>query len=258
MCRIWLLLVSVSFSLDLAPYAKILKSVVKEKEYSLDGVKFTQSYVDYKKLKESPVLQKLLNQQRQVFVKAIPPIQKQAKLSFWINAYNFFTLVDVQAHFPISSMKQIGWKQKNHVVNGKRLSLDKIEHALIRPLGEAKIHFAINCASVGCPSLRSEVYTPQNLQHELVASVKNSLKNPLHLRPYEGGFFSSKGVSATKIFSWFGNDFKSVAEFVNKFGPKTLTQKKVHTNIDYDWRLNTKENMLDAFAKLKAILPNLR
>ena len=258
MFQVLLLLISVSFSLDLVPYAKILKSVVEEKEYSLDGDKFTQSHVDYKKLKESSALQKLLNQQIQLFAKANPPIEKQAKLSFWINAYNFFTLVDVQTHFPISSMKQIGWKQKNHIVNGKKLSLDKIEHSLIRPLGDAKIHFAINCASVGCPSLKPEPYTPQNLQSELVASVTNSLKNPMHLRPYEGWFFSSKGVSATKIFSWFRKDFKSIEAFVNKFGPKSLIKKKVYTNIDYDWRLNTKENVLEAFAKLKGKLTNLR
>ena len=251
MYRILLLLISFSFSIELAPYTKILENVVGEKEYSLDGLKFTHTYVDYKKLKESSALQTLLKQQLQLFAKAQPPTEKQAKLSFWINAYNFFTLVDVQSHFPIKSMKKIGWKKKHHIVNGKRLSLDKIEHSLIRPLGEAKVHFAMNCASVGCPTLRPKPYTPQNLQAELVASVKNSLKNPLHLRSHDGWFFSSKGVSASKIFTWFRKDFKSVEGFINSFAPKSLANKKVYTNIDYNWSLNTKSNVLKAFAELK-------
>lgn len=258
MYRFLLFLISFSFCTDVSSYAKILESVVGIKRYEFNGIKFTQTYVDYAKLKGDLYYQTLINQQIKVYATAKPPAKKQAKLSFWINAYNFFTLVDAQAHFPLKSMKDVGWKNKNHTVNGKKLSLDEIEHKYIRPLGDPKIHFAINCASVGCANLKRKPYNSKRLQFQLRLAVKNSLKNPLHLRPHEGAMNSSKGVAATKLFEWYGLDFENVEDFIKKYGPVALTGKKVHLDIEFDWRINTKKNVLSAFSDLEAQLPKLK
>jgi hypothetical protein len=258
MYRILLVFISFSFCVDVSYFAKILESVVESKRYEFNGIKFTQTYVDYAKLKGDLYHQTLINQQIKVYAKAKPPAKKQAKLSFWINAYNFFTLVDAQSRYPLKSMIDLGWKKKNHTVNGKKLSLDEIEHKYIRPLGDPKIHFAINCASVGCANLRKKPYNPKRLQFQLRLAVKNTLKNPLHLRPHEGGINKAKGVTATKLFEWYESDFENVESFIGKYGPRGSKGQKVYLDIEFDWRINTKKNVLSAFSELERQLPNLK
>ena len=238
-------------------YTLLLKQVVIPLKFkSLFGT-FEQNGVNYKLMKKNKEIQKLLKYQALTLESTLPPKEKIQALAFWINAYNFFTLVDMDKHYPVKSMKNIGWKKKKFKVNGKKYSLDQIEHKIIRPLKDPRIHFAINCASVGCPSISKEVIKAASYDKQMNALAENALKSPLNIRIENKTFLKgAKKISATQLFSWFSADFRNkpyngVFDFVQKHGPKQV--KKfigLDTNIKYDWKVNNKKNII---AKLKKI-----
>ncbi len=108
------------------------------------------------------------------------PATKEAKLAFWINAYNAVTIKGILREYPTTSIrnhtaKVLGyniWKDLHLAVDDSTMSLDDIEHKVLRKLGEPRIHFAIVCASIGCPPLRCGAYTADKLNEQLDASAK--------------------------------------------------------------------------------------
>ncbi|MGR3293559.1 MAG: DUF547 domain-containing protein [Candidatus Scalindua sp.] len=239
-------------------YQCILDSAVLVNEFtSIDG-EFEHASVDYEKIKNDPELQEkvLLQLEKLKTVKA--PEEKKYKLAFWINAYNFFTIVDVVNNYPITSMKKIGWKNKHHEVEDTLYSLDNIEHNVIRPLADPRIHFAINCASVGCPSLKAEIFDSNQIDTQLDKVVVNALKNPLHLR------MANNRLNTTQLFKWFSKDFETdgyegVADFINRFAPERLIDiHKIEKKIKYDWTLNTEQNILEKMKELGANFTELK
>jgi hypothetical protein len=240
-------------------YQDILRGAVTTHPFvSIDG-KFDHASVDYEKIKNSPELQQKVKRQLERLKKAVVPEAKKYKLAFLINAYNFFTIVDVVNNYPISSMKKIGWKNKHHEIGGKYYSLNDIEHNNIRPLSGMRIHFAINCAAVGCPSLSSTIFDGNHIDRQLDNAVTNALKNPLHLRRV-----SKDKVNTTQIFKWFSKDFESggyvgVADFVNRFAPERLRNAhQIEKVIKYDWNLNTEQNVLKKMKELGTEFPELK
>ncbi len=240
-------------------YQDILKSVVNVKIFtSIDG-EFVHASVDYEKIKSNSGLQGEIGFQLDKLKKIKVPEEKKYQLAFWINAYNFFTIVDVVNNYPITSMKKIGWKDKHHQVEGKLYSLDDIEHNEIRPLADPRIHFAINCASVGCPSLGKEIFIGGQIDKQLDIVVTNALMNPLHLR-----LVSKDSISTTQIFQWFMKDFETggyrgVTSFINKFAPKRFSNTHyIEKKIKYDWTLNTEENVQKKMNELGMKFPELK
>ncbi len=239
-------------------YQSILSSAVTANTFaSIDGT-FDHASVDYEKIKNNPELQeKIKNQLDKLKTVKIPEGGKY-KLAFWINAYNFFTIVDVANNYPITGMKKIGWKNKHHEIENTLYSLDNIEHNIIRPLADPRIHFAINCASVGCPSLKAEIFDGNQIDTQLDKIVTNALKNPLHLR------IVNNKLSTTQLFKWFNKDFESgeyegVADFVNRFAPERLRNThQIERNIKYDWNLNTEQNVLKKMKELSTKYPELK
>ncbi len=225
-------------------YQSVLQSSVSKKSYMSKDGEFYHSSIDYKKIKDDPKITSQIYAQLEKLTSANPPETEKKKLAFWINAYNFFTIVDVVNNYPVSSMKKIGWKNNHHNICGKLFSLDDMEHKMLLPLGDPRVHFAINCASVGCPALNNIIYTFDSLDKQLDKAVINALKNPLHLRS-----MGKDTVYTTKLFKWFKKDFKNdryngTEGFINAFAPQRLKgASKVRPKIDYDWNLNTKENV---------------
>lgn len=142
------------------------------------------------------------------------------KLAYWINAYNAFTIKAIIDHYPITrsfsllglfvpsnSILQIKgvWDKLRFRAVGKMVTLEEIEHEILRKeFNEPRIHTAINCASIGCPDLRSEAYTPGRLDEQLTDASRNFVNNP------EKGFYIDpiiRNVEYSKIFKWFGEDF---------------------------------------------------
>ncbi|MCP4264067.1 MAG: DUF547 domain-containing protein, partial [Candidatus Brocadiaceae bacterium] len=154
-------------------YQDILHSAVKVNAFtSIDG-EFDHASVDYEKIKNDPGLQKKISLQLEKLKTVKVPEEEKHKLAFWINAYNFFTIVDVINKYPITGIKKIGWKNEHHEVDGAFYSLDNIEHNVIHPLSDPRVHFAINCASVGCPSLKAETLDGNRIDTKLDKVVAN-------------------------------------------------------------------------------------
>lgn len=130
------------------------------------------------------------------------------KMAFWINAYNFLTIDLIIRENEQKSIKNLGslfespWKKYKWDIGGTNYTLDQIEHKILRPIGDARIHFAINCASVSCPDIRPEIYKTETLNAQLEDQVRQTLKNT------GKGFSRNKnGIKISKIFDWFSEDF---------------------------------------------------
>ncbi len=177
-----------------------------------------------------------------------------AAMAFWINAYNAFAIKLVADHWPVQGIKEIGRKVKGKVwnhkfanVGGKLYSLNDIEHKILRKMGDPRVHAAIVCASVSCPDLRLEPYAAKKLEAQLDEQVRLWLANPgKGVRLEE----KKKVLRLSKIFNWFGGDFKkkngSALDFVILYAPskkarylaKHGKQLKIRY-LPYNWKLNS-------------------
>lgn len=141
---------------------------------------------------------------------------REEQLAFWINAYNVFTLKAIVDHYPIqgswfswyprSSIRQIDgvWDQLPWRAAGRRVTLDQIEHEILRPtFAEPRIHFAINCASISCPPLWLEPYRADQLDAQLEDAARRYLASP------EGLQLDGETLRVTSILDWYGDDFVS-------------------------------------------------
>ncbi len=163
--------------------------------------------------------------------------RKNEKLAYWINAYNAFTIKLIVDNYPLKSIKDIEapWDKKFIPIDGKLISLNHIEHEILRKMNEPRIHFAINCASVSCPKLLNEAFEADQLNNQLTKVTKsfinNSKKNSL-----------TKGeVKISKIFKWFKNDFEkngTLIDLLNRYSDITIDANAKIGYLDYDWNLN--------------------
>jgi len=176
---------------------------------------------------------------------------KEAEIAFWINAYNAVTLEGILQVYPTSSIrnhtaKLFGyniWKQLPLIVGTRQFSLDQIEHEILRKKNEPRIHFAIVCASVGCPRLLNKAYTAQNLETQLAGNARDFFSREKNFR-YED---RSETVYLSSILDWFGSDFgENTArqlQYLRPYLPDNLTTKLKPDQVkvrylDYDWTLN--------------------
>lgn len=160
---------------------------------------------------------------------------RSEKLAFYINAYNIAAIRKVLEKYPSGSIREAGdgvWKQDAITLAGKAISLDAIEHKILRPLGDARMHFAIVCASLSCPDLRREAYTAAKLSAQLEDQTRRFLGNPTKGLRVEGN-----RVFQSAIFSWFKDDFKDVARFQGRY-MKNLPAQADRIDLPYDWKLN--------------------
>ena len=120
-------------------------------------------------------------------------------MAYWINAYNVLTIDLIVREKETQSIKNLGtlfknpWKRFSWNVNGKKLTLDGIEHGIIRKLNDPRIHFAINCAAKSCPDLRKEAYRANKLNAQLQHQVNLTLNNSTK------GFKITNGNKAVKV-----------------------------------------------------------
>jgi Protein of unknown function, DUF547 len=174
--------------------------------------------------------------------------------AFWANLYNAKTIDIVLDHYPVQSIKDINlggslaalvtggpWKAKTMKVGGTELSLDDVEHRILRPgFQDPRVHYAVNCASIGCPNLQVEAFTGNDLEAQLEQAAKDYVNHPRGIQVSDGK------VKASSIYSWFQEDFggneRGVLNHVRKFAaPALKVQLRGKVDIadyDYDWRLN--------------------
>ena len=143
---------------DWSTYDELLQQHVTPQ--SIDGLDYHG--VDYEGLANDPRFGKLIEQLENFPLTALET--REETLAYYINAYNIYALKMIVDHFPVGSIRDIGnifrtvWKRDIGMLGGARVSLDEIEHERLRPLGDPRIHFAIVCASLSCPDLRTSAY----------------------------------------------------------------------------------------------------
>jgi hypothetical protein len=172
----------------------------------------------------------------------------QERIAFWINAYNAFTVRLILDHYPIQSIRKIGWlpgaafrKRFIPMVGLKdgTISLDEIEHRTLRSaFHEPRIHFALVCAAVSCPPLRAEAYRGADLDRQLEDQGRTFLGDPTKNR-----FDAATGtLYLSSIFDWFRGDFEqasgSLVAFVAPYLREPVGASAKIEFLDYDWRLN--------------------
>lgn len=177
---------------------------------------------------------------------------KQGKLAYWINAYNALTVQGILDVYPTSSIrnhtaKLIGyniWDDLLLPVGNQKYSLNQIEHEVLRKLGEPRIHFAIVCASIGCPRLLNEAYTPEKLDSQLADNTRDFFGRKKNLQVA----LARRSIRVSAILDWFGEDFgptrqkalASLAKYMPDEPAKDLIAGEDFSvsYLDYDWSLN--------------------
>jgi hypothetical protein len=184
---------------------------------------------------------------------------KDQRLAFLINAYNAYTVELVLSAYPkLVSIRDLGgffgsaWKKRFFKLFGQPAHLDHIEHDLIRPrYAEPRIHFAVVCASIGCPELREEAFVAGKLQAQLEDAMRRFLSDRSRNR-YNA---ARDRLEVSKIFDWYSEDFErgdkgftSVSQALGRYAGRLADDPQAHERIrageveieflDYDWHLN--------------------
>ena len=217
-------------------------------------------FVDYDAFKSDPAFAGYLR-----LVAATNPatLPRAEQLAFWINAYNAYTIQLINVKNERESIRNINkslgmlrlkgpWSEAFAVVGGRTYTLDDIEQRTIRPtFREPRIHFALVCAAIGCPPLRSEAYTGAKLEAQLedqatVFLTRSPAKNRVDV--------ATRTVYRSQVFSFsdymkdFGGSEATVGRFIARYHPagaaKTLLESGEFSVVktDYDWRLNSQAN----------------
>ncbi len=203
-----------------------------------------QGMVDYKSLKaQRAPLDAYLQQMARVSKQEFTSWSKDAQLAYLINLYNAATLKLIIDNYPLKSIKDIGslfsgpWKKEIVLLFGKFISLDNLEHDIIRKdYQEPRIHLALVCAAQSCPPLRSEAYTGQNLHKQLDDQGYKFFSGPHGLRVDS----AKNTVHLSSILKWYKEDFFSVLAFAEKYAQKKFSNFKIEW-LPYDWSLNEKK-----------------
>lgn len=226
---------TVSRAADDAPYAALLAVYVQ------NGV------ADYAGLKKDEAR---LNAYLDALASTNPEtLSPNDRFAYYINAYNAWTLRLILDHYPgISSIKDAGslfrspWKQPFVRLAGRTVTLDHIEHDILRPqFRDPRLHFAINCASKSCPPLASRPYEGPTLDAALDAAARSFVNNPAQV------FLRDGTLHVSRIFDWYGDDFggeDGVWRFIRHYAAtplaKAMDAAKDHRLVytAYDWSLN--------------------
>ena len=226
--------------IDHVPWNNLLQSYIQTEE----GL----NYFNYGEVSDADrkLLQVYLSDLQSVVV---TELNSKEQFAYWVNLYNALTVETILDHYPLESILDISfsllsrgpWKEELVEVEGFELSLDDIEHEILRPIyGDNRIHYAVNCASIGCPNLQGEAFTSSNLEALLDKSAKEYINHPRGVSVVDGE------VQASSIFDWYADDFgdndKEIIQHFLIYAEPDLAQGLAQlTQIDdyqYDWSLN--------------------
>jgi hypothetical protein len=179
---------------------------------------------------------------------------RDERLAHWINLYNAVTLQVIIENYPVRSIRDIRsqtldprgligpWRTPRVTVEGRRLSLDQIENSILRPeFNEPRIHYAINCASIGCPNLAARAWRAETMDADLTAAARAYINHPRAVSVNAQG-----RVRVSTIYRWFAADFggnaASVLTHLRQYASPDLQARLARattiSNYAYDWALN--------------------
>jgi hypothetical protein len=189
---------------------------------------------------------------------AVLSLNRDEQFAYWINLYNALTVKVVLEHYPVASIRDISlgvgafvtsfitggsgpWGAELIEIDGEPIGLDDIEHRILRPLmRDNRIHYAVNCASIGCPNLSPVAFTPKNLPELLDRGARLYVNHPRGVRP-EGD-----GLTVSSIYQWykadFGGNWEGVLAHLRRYAAPATARILAPFNTiagdTYDWRLN--------------------
>ncbi len=192
---------------------------------------------------------------------AFDAFTKAQQMAFLINAYNAYTVELILTAYPkLASIKELGsllqspWKKEFVPLLGKTFSLDGIEHDQLRQRGrfdDPRVHFAVNCASIGCPALREEAFVPERLEAQLEEQTRRFMAD----RSRNRWNATKQQIEVSKIFDWYGEDFRlghkgiaslpaMLARYADQLADAPADRERIRAMkapvafLDYDWKLN--------------------
>lgn len=248
------------------PYADLLDDFVTEHDLPDGGL---VSSFDYRAAMADGGTEARLDDQRARLARFDPGTfetegSRDAAIAFWLNAYNFFMIAYILENpddgEPVASVRDYGnlfspyrvFKRSIFDVGGRDYSLSEIELDILLGPGfeqrgwkDARVHFAVNCASVGCPPLRNRPYSADNVESLLAENTRRALATPLHLR------IEGEVLKLTRLFDWYAADFQAesgsargfVAEHAGPAVADAIGATGTIEFIDYDWSLNSPDNV---------------
>jgi len=220
-------------AVDYGTYAELLKAHVRDGVVDYAGFKADEARLDDYLARNGRVNPESLS--------------REDRFAYYINAYNAWTIKLILTGYPgVKSIKDLGgllqspWKKPFVKIDGRTLTLDEIEHSILRPqFKDARVHFAIVCASKGCPPLIAQPYRGAVLDEQLNRVTTAFLNRPGNYR-LEGDRFE-----VSSIFKWFGEDFGNLFDFYIRYAQGDLKQAlqsgrdRIRIGyLDYDWSLN--------------------
>lgn len=173
-------------------------------------------------------------------------LAKDEQMAFWINLYNAATVDLILQKPTVKSIRDLGaltlgpWDKKIITVNGSRLSLNDVEHGILRPIwNDVRIHYAVNCASIGCPNLAPRAYTAERLEAMLEQAAVDFINHPRGFARIDGK------LRASSIYSWYAADWGTEADilaharhYARGDAAALLADAVRIDSYDYDWKLN--------------------
>ncbi len=228
--------------IDHGPWDRFLKTYIKTNK---DGV----NRIPYGRVSDADkaALHGYIDRLRRTLIE---DYNRAEQMAYWINFYNALTVMLVLEYYPVKSIKEIDistgvfggpWNRKLLDVRGAPLSLNDIEHRILRPIWlDPRIHYAVNCASIGCPDLQPVAFTGANADTLLEHAAQNYVNHRRGARVEDGRLIVSK------IYAWFIEDFGGseqsiISHLRQKAEPPLARALKGRTTIEdyeYDWRLN--------------------
>lgn len=185
---------------------------------------------------------------QQVKVSSLNPGEQKA---YWVNLYNALTVKVILDHYPVKSIMDIDispglfsngpWDARLLTIEGEKVSLNDIEHRILRPIfRDNRLHYALNCASLGCPNLQPKAFTAANIEELLEVAARAYVNSPRGARMDKGS------LHVSSIYTWFQVDFggssQEVVKHLLQYAEGGLADAlQTYTNgldDEYDWRLN--------------------
>ena len=180
---------------------------------------------------------------------SISSFSRPEQRAFWINLYNAATVNLILEHYPVESITNISfsffsfgpWDEELLTIEGEELSLNDIEHRILRPIWQdPRIHYALNCASIGCPNLQPIAFTAKNTDSLLKTGASEYINHP------RGAKKEDKKPWLSKIFEWYQDDYggneAGVLIHIQKYAKENLANSLYEDELEieyhYDWRLN--------------------
>ena len=193
------------------------------------------------------VLEKYVHRLQQVRVSSL---NREEQKAYWINLYNSLTVKIVLDHYPVKTIRDIDispglfqdgpWDAKLLSIEGEPVSLNDIEHRILRPIWQDnRVHYGLNCASLGCPNLLPNAFTAVNLEKMLDSGARQYVNHPRGVRV-------GKRLQVSSIYKWFQEDFGSTEQgvidhlllFADVELAAALKKKSKGLRYEYDWQLN--------------------